>query len=200
MTIAVLNGDVINSRKVATDIWLPELKHTLNRYGQEPVDWEVFRGDSFQLKLAPEKALDAALDLKLCMLQFDGLNARIAIGIGEETYHSSRISESNGEAFVVAGELFDRMKKRTLALQVNDALYNDLMNGLLDFASFLIDGWSVSIVRVIRATLDHPDKRQTEIAKLLNMSQGNVSETYTRAGFDKVHNMLQLYKNSINTL
>ncbi|WP_332910804.1 hypothetical protein [Algoriphagus boritolerans] len=36
----------------------------------------------------------------------------MAIGIGEKNYSGSKISESNGPAFVFAGEKFDRLKKR----------------------------------------------------------------------------------------
>ena len=58
---AVLTGDIINSRKSKTPDWLSSLKETLNKFGQEPKHWEIYRGDSFQLEIDPAKALDAAI-------------------------------------------------------------------------------------------------------------------------------------------
>ncbi|HCX22728.1 MAG: transcriptional regulator [Flammeovirgaceae bacterium] len=200
MKEAVLTGDVINSRNEPGEVWLPILKQTLGRSGHEPKEWEVFRGDSFQLRVSPQEALEAALAIKLAMMQFGDLNARIAIGIGEEGFQSDKITESNGEAFVLSGKTFDQMKKRTLALSVKYEPFNQLMNVMLDFATFLIDGWSKSIVKVVITTLDHPEMNQSEIAALLGVSQANISETYSRAGLDKVMNMLQIYRKLSATL
>tara|TARA_B110000305_G_C19373082_1_gene605540 strand:- start:790 stop:930 length:141 start_codon:yes stop_codon:yes gene_type:complete len=45
--IAVITGDIINSRKGEVERWIGPLKETLNRYGVEPKNWEIYRGDSF---------------------------------------------------------------------------------------------------------------------------------------------------------
>ena len=54
---AVLTGDIINSRKSKTPDWLSNLKETLNKFGQEPKHWEIYRGDSFQLEIDPAKSI-----------------------------------------------------------------------------------------------------------------------------------------------
>lgn len=200
MNTAILTGDVVNSREVSSNIWLQELKSEMNKLGAEPKKWELYRGDSFQLEVAPEEALDTAIRIKLAMIEIAGLNARIAIGVGEKDYSSVRITESNGEAFVFSGTAFDQMKKRTLVIQTVDKKFNELMNALLDFGSFLIDGWSESIAKVVRTTLDHPEKKQVEIARMLGVSQANISDTYSRAGYDKVRNMQRVYRKIISTL
>ena len=44
---AVLTGDIVNSRAFMG--WQDDLTEVLNRYGSSPKNWEIFRGDSFQL-------------------------------------------------------------------------------------------------------------------------------------------------------
>jgi len=55
--IAVLTGDLINSRDIAAVHWMPLLKGALAEYGSEPNTWEICRGDSFQLETKAQKAL-----------------------------------------------------------------------------------------------------------------------------------------------
>jgi len=57
---AIIIGDLINSRQVEPSEWMPALKKALKKYGKEPKNWEIFRGDSFQLNTKPEDALMAA--------------------------------------------------------------------------------------------------------------------------------------------
>ena len=62
--IAIITGDIINSRVVDPQLWMDKLKEILNTVGSEPMDWEIYRGDSFQLKTEPQKALLTAILLK----------------------------------------------------------------------------------------------------------------------------------------
>jgi hypothetical protein len=50
---AVITGDIINSRKSCFGIMDGDLKDILKDYGNEPKDWEIYRGDSFQLIINP---------------------------------------------------------------------------------------------------------------------------------------------------
>ena len=61
---AIITGDIINSREVEPNEWMPVLKKVLNKFGKEPKSWEIFRGDSFQLNTSPENSLEAAILLK----------------------------------------------------------------------------------------------------------------------------------------
>ena len=98
--IAVLTGDIINSRASEAPKWLQKLKGVLTTYGDTPTQWELFRGDSFQLVTMPQDALKAALHIKAVMKQNKKLDVRIAIGLGAETHRAQRITESNGPAYV----------------------------------------------------------------------------------------------------
>ena len=47
---AIITGDIVNSRSVDAKKWLLKLKKVLNLFGNEPKDWEIYRGDSSSTK------------------------------------------------------------------------------------------------------------------------------------------------------
>ena len=50
--IAILTGDIVNSREnINQASWLAPLKKLLNSFGKGPEQWEIYRGDSFQLEI-----------------------------------------------------------------------------------------------------------------------------------------------------
>ena len=54
--IAVITGDIINSQKSDSELWLPKLKELLGSWSTTPENWEVYRGDEFQLKCGQESS------------------------------------------------------------------------------------------------------------------------------------------------
>ena len=49
--IAVITGDIINSKRLSPADWVEALKMALGIWGNTPEDWELYRGDGFQLKI-----------------------------------------------------------------------------------------------------------------------------------------------------
>lgn len=82
--LAVIPGDIINSRKGDIENWISSLKEPLNQYAPEAENWEIYRGDSFQLSLTPEKAILVALHIKSTIKQSKLYDVRMAIGIGKK--------------------------------------------------------------------------------------------------------------------
>ena len=80
-TVAVITGDIINSRaKKDSRDWLEPLKKALATLGESPRQWQIYRGDSFQLRLdKPEYALDIAVWLKAVVRSTKGLDVRMAV-------------------------------------------------------------------------------------------------------------------------
>ena len=147
--IAVITGDIINSRKKETALWQKELKKTLNQYGKEPIEWEIYRGDSFQLKLPSEKALMAAIHFKAAIKQIAKLDVRIGIGLGEQDHKAKKITESTGSAFVNSGACFDNLKKQTLAIKTNNEEFNETLNLMMSIATLIMNSWSNTVSEVI---------------------------------------------------
>src|SRR5690606_30888747 len=116
--IAVITGDIVNSKKQQPQNWLKPLKEIFKQYGKEPKNWEIYRGDSFQLEIAQaEESLRACLKIKSSIKQEKNLDVRMGIGLGNKNYTAKKINESNGEAFVNSGEAFEGLKKSTLAIK-----------------------------------------------------------------------------------
>lgn len=205
--IAILNGDIINSRKLINqDLWITPLKDLLNKYGKTPENWEIFRGDSFEIELVnPEEALVVALQIKALIKSIDiskgvkrnaAINVRIAIGLGEKDYTANRVSESNGSAFVHSGEKFERLKKEktTLAIQSPFPKFDVEMNLYLKLALIQIDSWSINSAELFNSILSHPDKIQTEIGSILGIEQSSVSGRFKRANVEEILALEQMYR------
>ncbi|MEX1192050.1 MAG: SatD family protein [Brumimicrobium sp.] len=195
--IAVITGDVINSRKGKVESWIDALKEVLNQYGSEPENWEIYRGDSFQLSLDAEKALLAAIHIKSTVKQTKAHDVRIAIGLGDEKYTASKITESNGSAYINSGECFEDMKKQTLAIKSNNKMLDQSLNIMLSLSLLTTNNWSITVSKVIKTAIENPEKNQKSLAKILDKSQSSISEALKRGGFEEVMNMNEYYKNNI---
>lgn len=196
--IAVITGDIINSRQGNIENWMNPLKDTLNQYGNEPKEWEIYRGDSFQLSLPPRRALLAAHHIKSTIKQSKGHDVRIAIGLGEEKYTSSKITESNGTAYINSGECFEGLNKQTMAIKSNNSTFDQTLNLMFSLSLLTTNNWSSTVSEVIKTAIEHPNKNQKDIAKLLHKSQSSISEALKRGGFDELMKMDEFYKNNIS--
>lgn len=197
---SIITGDIINSKESSPKLWLNALKTILNSFGNTPQTWEIYRGDSFQLEVQPQHALKACMLIKATIKQFDNIDVRLAIGIGEKTYQSNNITESNGSAFVYSGECFESLKKTTLAIKSNNDLFDTTINLMLDLAQLTINNWSSTSAILVKTTLENPDLNQNQIANILEKTQGNISQGLKRAGFDEILKLLKYYQNQIQTL
>jgi hypothetical protein len=195
--IAIITGDVMNSRKGGAEIWLPLLKEVLNQYGQEPSDWEIFRGDSFQLSVAPENAILAAFHIKSAIKQTKIQDVRMGIGIGKIKYNSNKTTESNGSAYIRSGECFESLKKQTLAIKSHNSELDSTLNIMLSLALLSANNWSSTVSEVIKKIIENSNTKQKEIANLLNKSQSSISEALKRGGFEEIMSMNNYYKNQI---
>jgi hypothetical protein len=198
--IAIITGDIIDSRKGEVETWLPLLKEVLNQYGQEPTNWEIFRGDSFQLSIPPKNAILAAFHIKSAIKQTKTQDVRMGIGIGEVRYNSNKTTESNGSAYIRSGECFESLKKQTLAIKTNNLELDNTINIMLSLVLLTSNGWSSTVSKVIKKNIEHPEIKQIEIANLLNKSQSSISEALKRGGFEEIMNMNNYYKEQINKL
>ena len=196
---SVLTGDIINSRKVHSSLWLPLLKESLDFYGKQPVQWEIFRGDSFQLLVPAHKALLCALHIKASVKQLKDLDVRIGIGIGEMDFKGKKITESNGSAFIRSGECFESLKKQTMAI-CSGTILDRQVNLMLALGLLIMDTWSPTVAAAIKTSIEHPDKNQTQLAKMLKRSQSSISEALTRGGFAEVMDMNDFFQNEMDTL
>ncbi len=195
--ISVLTGDIINSRKIAPGLWLDTLKSELNSFGKNPAYWEIYGGDTFQLRVDdPLNALLIAIKLKSVIKMVVPLDVRLAIGIGDISFQSERISECNGTAFIFSGEKFDVLKKEKLKMSIKSAWpdFDATINLCLKLGMIFMDKWSIKASEIIRLSLLHPQASQTELGKMLDIGQNAISARLARAHFYELMELNELYK------
>lgn len=197
--VAVITGDIINSQAIKSEVdWNSELQRLLSDFGNSPKDWQVYRGDSFQLVCyQPENALRIALKLKAGLKQHKELDVRMAIGIGSIEHHREQVLQSSGEAFVNSGRKFDSLKKQTLALKSPWQEFDESINLLINLALLTIDNWPETSAEVVLARLEHPEATQKDIAALLRIPQSRVSERLSRAGYGPIMDAEEYYRERI---
>ena len=200
--IAIITGDIINSEKHQASEWLNTLKATFSKWGSSPQEWEIYRGDEFQIKIEPQKALWAALEIKATMRSFKNLDVRMAIGIGAETYTGETVSESNGTAYHRSGRIFETLKeeKLNLAIATGETQEDESMNLILKMALDFMDQWTSVSAEIVTIVLANPQLTQKEIASQLNIQQSAVSQRQKRARLDLVQELLAYYPKTLKRL
>jgi len=193
--IAILTGDIINSAGYKTTDWMPILKNFLLNLGNTPGVWEIYRGDEFQIRIEPEKALEVAIQIKALIKTIKNLDVRIGIGLGDEDFRGAGVSESNGSAYQRSGRTLNMLKKKkiNLAIATEDPQLEDTLNLILKLGSDFMDGWSVVSAEIIVLALQKPGASQKEIADQLQIQQSAVSQRQKRARLDLVKDLLNYY-------
>jgi len=199
--IAIITGDIINSENHPPSEWIPILKNYFSRFGASPMGWEIYRGDEFQLKVNQENALFTAIQIKAILKSIKGLDVRMGIGVGLETFIGSGVSESNGTAYQRSGRKFDSLKenKVNLSIATGDEHHDKTINLMLKLALDFMDNWSVVSAEIVAMALDNLEASQKELANKLGIKQSAVSQRLKRARIDLVLDVLSYYESLIKT-
>jgi hypothetical protein len=131
-----------------------------------------------------------------------GLDVRLSIGIGGKSYDGNTVSESSGEAFIYSGTTFDSLKKdkQNLKIKTANQQLDKELNLYFKLALIAMDNWTTNSAEIVKLTLEHPNKIQEELAKLIGISQDAVSKRQKRAYLDEILELNQLFQQKIKTL
>ncbi|MGB7393042.1 MAG: hypothetical protein WA913_01480, partial [Pricia sp.] len=181
---------------------LEGLKDYLSTHGESPDDWDIYRGDEFQLKISYEEALEAAIHIKAIIKSTKGLDVRMGIGLGTETFRGVGVSESNGPAYHRSGRTFESLKedKLNLTIATGSGFYDDTLNLMLKLALNFMDDWSTVSAEIVALTLKNPKASQAVLAQKLGIQQSAVSQRQTRARLDLVFELLDYYEKTLSEL
>lgn len=209
--VAVITGDIIASRKLVNqDKWLLPLKNLLATWGDSPKNWELVRGDFFQVEINNiEEVLKKALEIKALIKKVQPvdehkkastIDVRLAIGIGEKNYTGESISESNGTAFINSGDKFDLLKKENVTLGVKSPWkeFDEEINLYLKLAGIFMDKWTVSSAELMQIILNNPKITQEEIGKKLGIKQSGVSRRWNRANVNEILEVEKMFRKKFN--
>lgn len=187
--IAIITGDIINSREVEPLIWMPMLEKAMSKYSTKI---DIYRGDSFQLEVRIEDVFEAIFYIKAAVKTIKNLDVRMAVGVGKDDFKNESIKKSNGEAFVFSGESFEQLKKETLAIKTPSVELNEMYKIILELTSLITNKWNVNSSKTVMAALEHSDLTQQELALILHKKhQSQLSTELTNAGFHKINNTIK---------
>ena len=199
---SVITGDIIGSRQQKSKHWVEDLKKILSTFGEMPGQWEIYRGDEFQVEIKnPEEALLAAILIKAHLRAIKS-DARMSIGFGDKTHHAEKVSESNGTAFIHSGELFETLKKQkvTLAMRTGNLVFDEKMNLMLRLALTFMDNWLAQSAEFVAVAIENPGLSQEELGQKLGINQAAVSRRQKRAQFELVMNLDRYFRTQIKEL
>ncbi|MBJ7881794.1 transcriptional regulator [Gelidibacter salicanalis] len=201
---SILTGDIIRSRSIKdSEVWLSVLKDALIACAPKTTDWDIYRGDSFQLETPNiEESLKAAIYIKACVKTIKGLDVRIAIGIGKKTFKGKTVVESNGEAFQFSGETLEQLKKEKVNLKIKTAnsQLDQELNLYFKLALTIMDHWSSNSAEIVKLHIEQPHALQEELGKQLGINQNAVSSRQKRAHLDVIMQLEALYRKKITHL
>lgn len=201
---SIITGDIIKSRQATNEeLWLTPLKSALAQITTDTNFYDIYRGDSFQLECtAIEDSFRNAVYIKACLKSLKKLDVRMSIGIGTKDYQGDSVSVSNGEAFIYSGETFETLKKdkQNLKIKTKDNVLNKEINLYFRLALIAMDNWTVNSAEIVKLSLEHPNMIQTELAKIIGISQDAVSKRQKRAYLDEILDLDRLYRQKISQL
>jgi hypothetical protein len=146
--------------------------------------------------------LEKAWLIKAVIKKTGIIDVRMSIGIGKKTYAGARISESNGEAFIFAGEKFEELDKEKSNLLIKSPWpdFDEEINLYLRLTSLFMDTWTVAAAELVEMVLKEPSLTQTEIGERLGIRQNSVSGRWKRAHVDELLAVDNLYRNKLEKL
>ena len=195
---SVITGDIINSRSVKPEIWLPVLKEALDKTSKN--HWTIYRGDSFQIEITNYyESFISAVYLKACLKTIKGIDVRTAIGIGRKTFDGKNVSESSGEVFIMSGSTLEQLKseKTNLKLTTKNPTLDNEINLFFKFALIVMDNWTVNSAEAVKLFLDNKNKTQEEISKTIGLSQDAMSKRLKRAHLGEILELDSLFRRKI---
>jgi hypothetical protein len=202
---SVVTGDVIGSTKLAKverqKLFraLEEEFSLLKNIDIAKSDFEIFRGDGFQVICEPKDALFLMLTIKskvrsIILGRKDvATDARLVAGIGRIEYPSNTVLSSDGEAYRLSGKNLDNLDEDLDLLIVTP---NPFINRELYVEMYLINtiikDWTENMAEIVNLAIK--GNNQDEISKIIGVSQPSVSKSLKAAKWDAVKVLLNRYK------
>ena len=164
MIVSVLTGDIVNSSKIpdAGVSLMKSLNKFLNQQKKNYPDikFEIYRGDAFQIVLfQPELTIKLATLIRTFVISSSPTptqryDVRISIGLGTADKLDSKVTLSNGQAFIFSGHGLDKIKiKERLVFKSGDEQLNSDMFISTTALSVIISQWTLKRAKIALAMM-----------------------------------------------
>ncbi|HLS28994.1 MAG TPA: hypothetical protein VK041_10110 [Opitutales bacterium] len=201
---AVLTGDLIESRTLTSAMrmellqWLKSIAEDFSHLHRDAMVGkpEIFRGDSWQLCLQePALAVEAAVFIRAGLKAHHArkrIDTRIGIGIGAaDMISKDRISESNGEAFLLSGDALDSLDRDlnlSLKAPENSPAVAALAKAAVPLLDLAINRWShVESVAVFGVLSGWTQQETAEHALLRRADGSHPSRQSVAKALERIH-------------
>ncbi len=198
--VAILTGSLTGNQIQDQDRQMRLLTNYLETFGATPLSWEVYRGKEFQLRInSPQRALSVAINLKSLLKSLPGVDIRMGIGLGEESYRHSHISRSNGTAYLhsIAAYESTSARHKKLCLKSEQTEFDQSINLMLRLALSFMNHWTPTSAATLSYVLDKPGVSQEEISRQLGVSQSTISQRLTRAHYQPVCELIHYFEKKV---
>ena len=202
--VGIITGDLVNSSGL-TEEQKQNMQSGLAGFLEGNPDVllpiQFYRGDSFQLMVAKEKAAAIAVFIEAITLSTTGTWARISIGIGcVSKITPNNVLQSEGEAFQLSGHQIDKMKdeNRILKIAIDSVLLQSILAASFYLAESIILNWKPGQASVI--SMVPTGKTQKDIATKLGISGAAVSKALKSGNWPAIESFLQGYEQTLRDI
>lgn len=210
----IITGDVVGSTKLNGEdrnSLIEILKQTIDKISskeEKALEFEMYRGDSFQVKVAhAKKTLRVALLIRLGLIaareNFNSSSrknatwdARLSIGIGSIDFVKETINISDGEAFRLSGRALDSLSKiDRLTIRTSNQGVNDEFAVECFMADTIMKRLSANQAKTAYSYLLE-ESTQKFIAEKMNLSPQAVNKSLQHGGM-ALHKFIERFETLI---
>lgn len=197
---AVITGDIINSSKIKGDV-LASLMNKVEAFLESrknaypDMEFETFRGDSFQIMLPQaERCIELSALMRAFIISLSpgtGLwDVRISVGLGTLDSIDRRVTLSSGTAFVNSGRGLDKMKKRERLVFKSPSKNLDAdLNLSASMITIIISSWTLKRAKIcLHAMLGHS---RDSICGKFNISNTTLSSVLSASNYTEFRKALE---------
>jgi len=189
INLAVITGDLVGSTAALHSSGYHEKLNALLKEAGVRYDtaFQTYRGDGFQIVVAPEDALDAALLLRAGLIaaspdKKERWDARVAVAYGSESWSKEEFS---GPSFVLSGRTLDAMQAETLRMVAPSPALNTALDLVAAFLDNIVSHWTVAEAASIFEYLKDRENHQV-IADRLGKQRPTVTLALKRACYNLI--------------
>ena len=192
---AVVTGDVRNSSvefKNQQKLLLKQLNKIYNfvkKYFPEalPYNIDIFRGDSFQFFISDyKKAIEITVGFIL-YAKYLKIDLKIGLSVGKVDYlKKSKISESNGEVFLLSGKALENLDKNSnINIELAENIEVQWIKAYLDLLDIYMEGLSDKNAMAVYGKLVNLTQQEIVVIWEHEISQQSISKHWRNVRVDK---------------
>jgi hypothetical protein len=222
----IITGDIVGSRKVVPAT-REKLFKDIDRFLEQlkPAwisNYETYRGDSLQCAArSPQVSFRIAVMIRAYLRSYIPLpgeqktkekeqsskgyfstdyDIRLGIGIGKvEFMRENKITSSDGDAFRFSGEALEALTNagQRMAVRTLDKTFDEQMEPAIILLDALIQKWTQNQAELVLYKLQ--DKKEEEIAALLEISQSAVNQRTRTAQWHAVEKLVLHFEKTVES-